>query len=81
MPRATSSPRVMPPKMLKRMPRTSASEVMTSSRGRLLRVTAAAQVAEVRGAPANLVDDVERGHNEAGAVSEDADVAVPASRT
>ena len=41
-----------------------------------LGVAAAAEVAEVRRPAADLVDDVERGHDEPGAVPEDADLAV-----
>ena len=77
MPRATSSQRVMPPKMLKRIDRTFVSERMHLERGDdLLGLRSAADVEEVRGAAARLRDDVERRHHEPRPVAEDADLAV-----
>ena len=77
MPRATSSQRVMPPKMLNRMERTFVSERMTSSAATISSACGpAADVQEVRGAASGLGDDVERRHHEPRAVAEDADLAV-----
>ena len=76
-PLATSSQRVMPPKMLKRI----AVDLLVGG-DHLERVDdrvglgAAAGVEEVGGVAAGLGDDVEGGHAEPGAVAEDADVAV-----
>ncbi len=76
-PLATSSQRVMPPKMLN-------STALTASLARI-RSTACLIFSalepppasrKLAGAPARLGDDVERGHDQAGAVAEDADVAV-----
>ena len=76
-PLATSSQRVMPPKMLN----STALDVLVGEDhldrlGDRLGLRAAAGVEEVRGLAARLGDDVERAHHEAGAVAEDADVAV-----
>ena len=69
----------MPPKMLMRIAFTLASELMTSSAaGHHVGRGAAADVEEVGGAAADLVHDVERAHGQAGAVGDDADVAVEA---
>ena len=77
MPRATSSQRVIPPKMLKKIDATCGSRVITSSASTTpSRAAAAAEVAEVRGPPAGDDDDVDRRHREPGAVAEDADLAV-----
>ena len=76
-PLATSSQRVMPPKMLKRI----AVDLRVGG-DHLERVDdrvglrAAAGVEEVGGLAAGVGDDVERRHAEPGAVAEDADVAV-----
>ena len=76
-PRATSSQRVMPPKMLNSTAVTLGSERMHLDRlGDRLRLRAAAGVEEVGRLAARLGDDVERRHHEPGAVAEDADVAV-----
>ena len=76
-PRATSSPRVMPPKMLNSTAVTFGSERITSTAAVIASAfDAAAGVEEVRRRAAVLRDDVERRHHEAGAVAEDADVAV-----
>ena len=76
-PLATSSQRVMPPKMLNR---TRLDLVVGQDHldGRDDRVglRAAAGVEEVRRRAADLGDDVERRHHEPGAVAEDPDVAV-----
>ena len=76
-PRATSSPRVMPPKML------TASDAHAAPRRAARRRArpggcgrAAADVAEVGGASAGGGELVERAHHEAGAVADHADVAV-----
>ena len=77
MPLATSSPRVMPPKMLMKIDFTRGSLSMIVERlDELVGVGAAADVEEVGGRAADLVDDVERAHGEPGAVGDDADRAV-----
>ena len=76
-PLATSSQRVMPPKMLNSTALTFGLERITSTAcGDRLGLRAAAGVEEVRRLAAGLGDDVERRHHEPGAVAEDADVAV-----
>ena len=76
-PLATSSQRVMPPKMLNSTAVTFSLERITSTALRdRLGARAAARVEEVRGRAAGLGDDVQRRHHEPGAVAEDADVAV-----
>ena len=76
-PRATSSQRVIPPKMLKKIERTSWSRVITSSASTTpSRIAAAAEVAEVRRPAARDDDDVHRRHRQPGAVAEDPDRAV-----
>ena len=76
-PLATSSQRVMPPKMLNSTALTASLARISSHRLLdLLRVRAAAGVEEVRRRAARLGDHVERRHDQAGAVAEDADVAV-----
>ena len=73
-PLATSSPRVMPPKMLMKIERTRLVEVDDLERGRHhVGVGAAADVEEVGRPATDLVDDVERAHGQAGAVGDDAD--------
>ena len=60
MPFATSSPLVMPPKMLMKIERTFGSLLMTSSAPAMhVGVGAAADVEEVRRGAADLVDDVD----------------------
>ena len=79
MPLATSSPLVMPPKMLMRIAFTFWSKLMTSSAAAITSADgAAADVEEVGGGAADLVDDVERAHGQAGAVGDDADGALEA---
>ena len=74
MPLATSSPRVMPPKMLMKIALHVLVEVDDLERGgHHVGVGAAADVEEVGGRAADLVDDVERAHRQAGAVGDDAD--------
>ena len=76
-PLATSSQRVMPPKMLNSTAVTFSLERITSTALRdRLGVGAAAGVEEVRRLAARVLDDVQRAHDQAGAVAEDADVAV-----
>src|SRR5215204_2739098 len=70
-PRATSSQRVMPPKMLKSTAVTFSSERITSTA-----CVIAAGVEEVGRLAARLRDDVQRRHHEPGAIAQDADVAV-----
>ena len=77
MPLATSSQRVMPPKMLKRMAFTSLSAEDDVQRvDDLLGVRAAADVQEVGGLAAVVLDQVHGGHGQAGAVDQAADVAL-----
>ena len=77
MPRATSSQRVIPPKTLKKIDFTCGSAVITPERvDHAFGIAAAAEVAEVRRAPACERDHVERRHDEAGSVAEDPDLAV-----
>ena len=77
MPRATSSQRVIPPKMLKKI-----DFDLRVARDHLERVddalgaAAAAEVAEVRRPAAGDDDHVDRRHRQPGAVAEDADLAV-----
>ena len=79
MPLATSSPRVMPPKMLMKMAFTFGVGVDDLEGGRHhVGVGAAADVEEVGRLAADLVDDVERAHGQAGAVGDDADAALEA---
>ena len=79
MPFATSSPRVMPPKMLMKIDFDVLVEVDHLERsGHHVGVGAAADVEEVGGGAADLVDDVERRHGEPGAVGDDADRPVEA---
>ena len=76
-PLATSSQRVMPPKMLNRTALTFVvGQDHLDRRDDRVGLRAAAGVEEVRGRAADLGDDVERRHHEPGAVAEDADVAV-----
>ena len=79
MPLATSSPRVMPPKMLMKIDLHLRVVVDDLERaGHDVGVGAAADVEEVGRRAADLVDDVERAHGQAGAVGDDADRAVEA---
>ena len=79
MPLATSSPRVMPPKMLMKIAFTSASELMTSRAAAITSALAPPPMSrKLAAVPADLVDDVERAHGQAGAVGDDADAAVEA---
>ena len=76
-PRATSSPRVIPPKMLTRMALTFGSlEDQAHRRRDLVRLGAAADVEEVGGLAAGALDQVHRGHGQTGAVDHAADRAV-----
>ena len=76
-PRATSSQRVIPPKMLKKIERTCGSLRDDLERvDDTLRVAAAAEVAEVRRPAADERDDVDGGHRQPRAVPEHADLAV-----
>ena len=76
-PRATSSPRVMPPKMLTRIAFTFGSaEDQAHRRGDLVGPRAAADVEEVRGLAAGALHEVHRRHREPGAVDHAADRAV-----
>ena len=75
-PLAISSQRVMPPKMLNRIAVTFGSEVITSSASTIASAFEPPPASrKLAGLAARLGDDVERRHAEAGAVSEDADVA------
>ena len=77
MPFATSSVRVMPPKMLNRIAFTFGSAVMMLERvDDLLRIRRAADVEEVRRLAAVVLHEIHRRHREAGAVHDAADVAV-----
>ena len=62
--------------MLKRIPHLGVGSDHLERVDDPLRVAAAAQVAEVRRPAADLVDHVERRHDETGAVAEDPDLAV-----
>ena len=74
MPLATSSQRVMPPKMLKRTALTFGSEVITSSASTIASAFEPPPASrKLAGAPPGLGDDVERRHAEPGAVAEDAE--------
>ena len=75
-PFATSSPRVMPPKMLKKMPFTPVEQNRVNRRRHGFGFGAAADVQEVRRASALALHNVERRHHQTGAVADDADVAV-----
>ena len=76
-PLAISSQRVMPPKMLKRIALTFASEVITSSASTIASALEPPPASrKLAGSPPGLGDDVEGRHAEPGAVAEDADVAV-----
>ena len=76
-PAPPASQRVIPPKMLMNTQRTAGSDSTTSQRGRhQVGARAAADVEEVRRAPARLRHDVERRHHQPGAVADDADLAV-----
>ena len=69
----------MPPKMLMKIDFTLGVVVDDLERaGHDVGVGAAADVEEVGGLAADLVDDVERAHGQPGAVGDDADVAVEA---
>ena len=79
MPLATSSPLVMPPKMLMKIDLTVRVVVDDLERaGHDVGVGAAADVEEVGRLAADLVDDVDGAHGQAGAVGDDADGAVEA---
>ena len=79
MPLATSSPLVMPPKMLMKIDLHVGVVVDDLERaGHHVGVGAAADVEEVGRLAADLVDDVERAHGQPGAVGDDADRAVEA---
>ena len=68
---------MMPPKMLTKMPRTFGSAVMILNAAvDALLGGAAADVEEVRGLAAEVLDGVHRRHRQAGAVDHAADVAV-----
>ena len=73
---ATSSQRVMPPKMLTSTAATAARRHRLEGGLRDLGAGAAADVAEVGGAAAGGGDLVDDAHHQAGAVADDADVAV-----
>ena len=76
-PRATSSPRVMPPKMFTRIAFTFGSVEDQAHRGRdLVGPRAPADVEEVRRLAAGSLHEVHRRHREAGAVDHAADRAV-----
>ena len=77
MPFATSSPRVIPPKMLMKIARTFSSVVITSSAFAIWSAFAPPPMSKkLAGEPPTCCDDVARRHREAGAVGDDADVAV-----
>ena len=79
MPLATSSPLVMPPKMLMKIDRTVGVVVDDlEGAGHHVGVGAAADVEEVGRLAADLVDDVDGAHGQAGAVGDHADEAVEA---
>ena len=75
MPLATSSPVVMPPKMLMKIDRTFGSVLMTS---RALAITSALapppMSRKLAGAPPTWLTTSQRAHGQAGAVGDDADV-------
>ena len=76
-PRATSSQRVIPPKTLNSTARTFGSDRMTSTAAAIVSAFAPPPASrKFAGEPPACVDDVERAHDEARAVAEDADVAV-----
>ena len=79
MPLATSSPLVMPPKMLMKIDRTFGSLLMTSSAPAITSALAPPPMSrKLAGCAAHLADDVDGGHGQAGAVGDDADAAVEA---
>ena len=79
MPLATSSPLVMPPKMLMKIDFTFGSLLMTSSAPAITSALAPPPMSrKLAGCAADLVDDVDGAHGEPGAVGDDADVAVEA---
>ena len=79
MPLATSSPWVMPPKMLMKIDFTFGSLLMTSSAPAMTSALAPPPMSrKLAGLAADLVDDVERAHGQPGAVGDDADGAVEA---
>ena len=74
MPLATSSPRVMPPKMLMKIDFTRGSLLMTSRAPAMTSALAPPPMSrKLAGLAADLVDDVERAHGQPGAVGDDAD--------
>ena len=76
-PWATSSQRVMPPKMLTSTAATGGpAKIASRAADDDLGASAAADVAEVGGAAARGGDLVDGAHHEPGAVADDADVAV-----
>ena len=79
MPLATSSPRVMPPKMLMKMACTAGSLLMTSSAPAMTSALAPPPMSrKLAGDAAHLVDHVQGAHGQPGAVGDDADGAVQA---
>ena len=79
MPLATSSPRVMPPKMLMKIDRTFSSLLMTSRAPAITSALAPPPMSrKLAGLAADLADDVDGAHGQAGAVGDDADRAVEA---
>ena len=76
-PRATSSQRVMPPKMLNSTALTASLERISSTACLISSASEPPPASrKLAGLPARLGDDVERRHHQPGAVAEDADVAV-----
>ena len=74
MPLATSSPLVMPPKMLMKIDRTLGSLLMTSRAPAITSAEAPPPMSrKLAGLAAHLVDDVDGRHGQAGAVGDDAD--------
>ena len=79
MPLATSSPLVMPPKMLMKIDFTFGSLLMTSRAPAITSALAPPPMSrKLAGLPPDLVDDVDGAHGQAGAVGDDADGAVEA---
>ena len=77
MPFATSSPLVMPPKMLMKIDRTFGSLLITSSAPVITSAFAPPPMSrKFAGCAADLAHDVDGAHREPGAVGDDADVAV-----
>ena len=71
-PLATSSPRVMPPKMLMKIDFTLWSKLITSSAAAITSALAPPPMSrKLAAAAADLVDDVERRHRQPGAVGDD----------